>query len=47
MGHDHHPIDSTTGKIKTAFFLNFLFTIIELIGGDNDEQYGYPLRCFA
>lgn len=31
--HHHHHIDSTTGKIKTAFFLNFFFTIIELIGG--------------
>jgi cobalt-zinc-cadmium efflux system protein len=28
----HHHVD-TTGKIKTAFFLNFAFTIIELIGG--------------
>lgn len=33
MGHHHHHVDSTTGKIKTAFFLNFAFTIIELIGG--------------
>ncbi|MGP4062680.1 cation diffusion facilitator family transporter [Halobacillus sp. H74] len=31
--HHHHHVDSTTGKIKTAFFLNFAFTIIELIGG--------------
>lgn len=34
MGHHHHHhVDTTTGKIKTAFFLNFAFTIIELIGG--------------
>ncbi|MBN8237042.1 cation transporter [Halobacillus kuroshimensis] len=31
--HHHHHVDSTTGKIKTAFFLNFAFTIIEIIGG--------------
>ncbi|WP_226585335.1 cation diffusion facilitator family transporter [Halobacillus litoralis] len=35
MGHHHHHHHghSTTGKIKTAFFLNLAFTIIELIGG--------------
>ncbi|WP_173917806.1 cation diffusion facilitator family transporter [Halobacillus sp. Marseille-Q1614] len=33
MGHHHHHHDHTTGNIKTAFFLNFFFTIIELIGG--------------
>lgn len=33
MTHHHHHIDSSTGKIKTAFFLNFSFTIIEIIGG--------------
>ncbi|TGB01895.1 cation diffusion facilitator family transporter [Halobacillus salinus] len=34
MGHHHHHhVDSSTGKIKTAFFLNFAFTIIEIIGG--------------
>lgn len=33
MGHHHHPHVDATGKIKTAFFLNFAFTIIELIGG--------------
>ncbi|WP_347861605.1 cation diffusion facilitator family transporter [Salimicrobium sp. PL1-032A] len=32
MGHHHHHHD-TTGNIKVAFFLNFFFTIIELIGG--------------
>ncbi|MFG6150470.1 cation diffusion facilitator family transporter [Halobacillus sp. B23F22_1] len=32
MGHHHHH-DHTTGNIKIAFFLNFGFTIIELIGG--------------
>lgn len=34
MGHHHHHhADSSTGKIKVAFFLNFAFTIIEIIGG--------------
>ncbi|MGI8316455.1 cation diffusion facilitator family transporter [Halobacillus mangrovi] len=34
MGHHHHHhADSSTGKIKTAFFLNICFTIIEIIGG--------------
>ncbi|RWZ52316.1 cation transporter [Halobacillus fulvus] len=31
--HHHHHVDTTTGKIKVAFFLNFGFTIIEIIGG--------------
>lgn len=32
--HDHHQHhDHTVGNIKTAFFLNFGFTIIEIIGG--------------
>lgn len=31
--HHHHHVDTSTGKIKTAFFLNFVFTIIEIIGG--------------
>lgn len=29
-GHDHH---SATGNIRVAFFLNFFFAIIELLGG--------------
>ncbi|SFO92648.1 cation diffusion facilitator family transporter [Salibacterium halotolerans] len=33
MGHDHHHHDHSHSNIKTAFFLNFGFTIIELIGG--------------
>ncbi|MBA2176725.1 cation transporter [Halobacillus locisalis] len=33
MGHHHHHVDSSTGKIKVAFFLNLGFTIIEIIGG--------------
>ncbi|SIS57226.1 cobalt-zinc-cadmium efflux system protein [Salimicrobium flavidum] len=33
MGHHHHHSHDTTGNIKVAFFLNFFFTIIELIGG--------------
>ena len=32
MGHHHHH-DSSTGNLKTAFFLNLFFTIIEFIGG--------------
>jgi cobalt-zinc-cadmium efflux system protein len=31
MAHEHHPHD--TENISTAFFLNFAFTIIEIIGG--------------
>ncbi|MYL21718.1 cation diffusion facilitator family transporter [Halobacillus litoralis] len=31
--HHHHHGDTSTGNIKTAFFLNFVFTIIEIIGG--------------
>jgi len=30
--HRHHPAGDT-GNLKTAFFLNFAFTIIEIIGG--------------
>lgn len=34
MGHHHHHHHhSSEGNIKTAFFLNFTFTIIEFIGG--------------
>ncbi|MFG6116573.1 cation diffusion facilitator family transporter [Halobacillus sp. MO56] len=33
MSHHHHHHDHTTGNIKVAFFLNFTFTIIEIIGG--------------
>ncbi|SEA87289.1 cobalt-zinc-cadmium efflux system protein [Thalassobacillus cyri] len=33
MSHHHHHHDHTTGNIKVAFFLNFAFTIIEIIGG--------------
>ncbi|RSL35284.1 cation transporter [Salibacterium salarium] len=33
MSHDHHHHHHSHGNIKTAFFLNFGFTIIELIGG--------------
>ena len=34
MGHDHHHThDTSTGNIRVAFFLNFIFAIIELIGG--------------
>ncbi|MBM7554315.1 cation diffusion facilitator family transporter [Thalassobacillus pellis] len=33
MSHHHHHHDHTTGNIKVAFFLNFGFTIIEIIGG--------------
>ncbi|WP_181350239.1 cation diffusion facilitator family transporter [Thalassobacillus sp. CUG 92003] len=32
MSHHHHH-DHTTGNIKVAFFLNLIFTIIEIIGG--------------
>ena len=32
MGHHHHH-DHTTGNIKTAFFLNLFFTLIEIVGG--------------
>jgi len=31
MGHDHHH--HSTNNIKVAFWLNFIFTIIEIIGG--------------
>jgi len=34
MGHHHHHHhDHSTGNLKVAFFLNLLFTIIEIIGG--------------
>jgi len=32
MGHDHHH-HHNTGNLKVAFFLNLVFTIIEIIGG--------------
>lgn len=32
-GHDHHHAHHVSGNIKLAFFLNLIFTIIELIGG--------------
>ncbi len=32
MGHDHHD-HTAVGNIKLAFFINLLFTIIEIIGG--------------
>ena len=34
MGHHHnHGHHHTTENIKTAFFLNFAFTIVEFVGG--------------
>lgn len=33
MGHHHHHEEAATKNIKTAFFLNLAFTIIEIIGG--------------
>ncbi|MEP1097161.1 MAG: cation diffusion facilitator family transporter [Cyclobacteriaceae bacterium] len=33
MGHSHHNHDHSEGNIKVAFFLNLLFSIIEIIGG--------------
>ena len=33
MGHHHHHHSHSSGNIKTAFFLNFGFTILEIIGG--------------
>ncbi|MEQ9406022.1 MAG: cation diffusion facilitator family transporter [Cyclobacteriaceae bacterium] len=33
MGHSHHHHDHSEGNIKIAFFLNLLFSIIEIIGG--------------
>ena len=34
MGHHHHHHDhGDTGNIRVAFFLNLLFTIIEIVGG--------------
>lgn len=32
-GHNHHHHDASSGRIRVAFFLNFIFTIIEFIGG--------------
>ncbi len=32
-GHHHHHHDHAKGNIKTAFFLNLVFAIVELIGG--------------
>ncbi|NNK80159.1 MAG: cation transporter [Flavobacteriales bacterium] len=31
--HDHHQHDQDTKNIKVAFFLNLIFTVIELVGG--------------
>ena len=35
MGHHHHDhsTDTSTGKIRIAFFINLIFAVIELIGG--------------
>jgi cobalt-zinc-cadmium efflux system protein len=35
MGHDHHHHHHhhASGNLKVAFFLNLLFTVIEIIGG--------------
>ena len=33
MSHDHHHTHGSGGNLKVAFFLNFTFTIIEIIGG--------------
>lgn len=33
MEHEHHTHNNSTGNIKVAFFLNFVFAFIELIGG--------------
>lgn len=33
MAHHHHEHTSSTGNIRLAFFLNFVFAIIELVGG--------------
>ena len=33
MGHEQHHHENSTKNIKTAFFLNTLFTIIEIVGG--------------
>lgn len=32
-GHSHHHHDHSTGNISTAFFLNAVFVVIELVGG--------------
>ena len=31
--HDHHHHHHSSNNIKVAFFLNFAFTIFEIIGG--------------
>jgi cobalt-zinc-cadmium efflux system protein len=33
MGHHHHHHDHASGNLKVAFFLNLLFTVIEIVGG--------------
>ena len=33
MAHHHHEHTHSTGNIRLAFFLNFFFAIIELVGG--------------
>ena len=33
MGHSHHNHDQSTKNIKVAFFLNLVFTVIEIVGG--------------
>jgi len=33
MSHDHHHSHGSSGNLKIAFFLNFAFTIIEILGG--------------
>lgn len=33
MSHDHHHHDHASGNIRTAFFLNLGFAIVEIIGG--------------
>lgn len=32
-GHNHHSHQRSTGNIRMAFFLNLIFTVIEIIGG--------------
>ena len=33
MGHEHHHHNESAKNLKIAFFLNFGFTIFEIIGG--------------
>lgn len=33
MGHDHHHHQGETKNLKVAFFLNLIFTLIEIVGG--------------